>query len=271
MNLLDTVTSTLARLAGRGRPRQKLSFTPKPHYYYLASFPRSGNSWVRYLIANVLFEPGMSFKGFGRYVPDSHLKNNLPYLNDPDAPFNTAPRQFVKTHFRYQPEFHNVIYVARDGRDALTSFYHWINARSKEPVALRDIISGNIPYGLWSDHVLSWMRGRCNRLLVKYEDLYNDTHGQLRKMLDFAQISASDDRIAAAVAAASFENMRAKEQDFYEERKKEQPEAERPGSPKIMFVRKGGSGDWRNLFSPADEELFWKYHRPGMEALGYRP
>jgi Sulfotransferase domain len=269
MKLLDTVTTTLARITGRGQQRQSLGFEPKPHYYYLASFPKSGNTWVRFLLANVIFEPGMGLKGFGRYVPDSHIKSDLPYMGDPTSPFNTAPRQFVKTHFRYQPEFQNVIYVSRDGRDAITSYYHWINARSKEPVALRDIIAGNTVWGLWSDHVLGWMRGRCNRMLVKYEDLFRDTPGQLRRMLDFAQIPADDDQITRAVQAASFESMREKEQELRAERQKDAPQPDQPAGEKIMFVRKGGSGDWRNLFSPADIELFWKHHRPGMEAAGY--
>lgn len=54
---------------------------------------------------------------------------------------------------------------------------------------------------------------------------------------------ASDEQIAAAVAASSFDRMRAKEQAAQ-------------GAATPLFVRKGGSGDWRNLFSPEDEELF---------------
>lgn len=270
MSLLDTFSSTLARLTGR-RPRQQLGFEPRPHYYYLASFPKSGNTWVRFLLANIIAEQEIGLRGFGRFVPDSHLKGDLAYMADADSPFNQAPRQFVKTHYRYQPEFQNAIYVVRDGRDALTSYYHWINARRATPISLRDIITGNTVWGLWSDHVMGWLRGRCNRLMVKYEDLYADTAGELRRILDFARISATDDQIAGAVKAASFESMREKERELKGDGPAAPPAADAAASPdgKVMFVRKGGSGDWRNLFSPEEEALFWRHHRTGMEAAGY--
>lgn len=269
MNLLETVSHTLARLTGRSSAHQRLDFTPQPHYYYLASFPKSGNTWVRFLLANIIADTDIGLRQFGKYVPDSHIAGDITFMSDPATPFNQAPRQFVKTHYRYQPAFQHVIYVARDGRDALTSYYHWINARSQKPVSLHDIIVGNTVWGLWSDHVTGWLNGRCHRLVVKYEDLFSDTPGQLRAMLDFAALKAGPEQIAHAVHAASFDNMRNLEKDLRGDEGKPAVEAAPGAKEKIMFVRKGGSGDWQNLFSPADEALFWKHHRAGMEAVGY--
>ncbi|WP_028457975.1 sulfotransferase domain-containing protein [Chloroflexus sp. Y-396-1] len=237
-------------------PHADLGFRPQPDFYYLASFPKSGNTWVRFLLANLLAGRELELQGFGRYVPDSHIKGDLAYMADPTTPFNQMRPRFVKTHLYYRPIFRRAIYIVRDGRDAMTSFYHWRNRRSGKPVSLREIIVGETYWGRWSDHVLGWLNSGCELLVVKYEDLYADTAGQLRRILDFCHLHASEEQIAAAVAASSFERMRAKE--------KAAQGAETP-----LFVRKGGSGDWRNLFSPADEDLFWQYHRAGMIAAGY--
>ncbi|MGQ9480710.1 sulfotransferase domain-containing protein [Chloroflexus sp.] len=237
-------------------PHADLGFKPQPDFYYLASFPKSGNTWVRFLLANLLAGQELGLQGFGRYVPDSHIKGDLVYMADPGTPFNQMRPRFVKTHLHYRPVFRRAIYIVRDGRDAMTSYYHWRNRRSDKPVSLREIIVGDIYWGRWSDHVLGWLNSGAELLVVKYEDLYADTPSQVRRILDFCQIRATDNQIAAAVAASSFERMRAKEQAAN-------------GAATPFFVRKGGSGDWRNLFSPADEDLFWQYHRAGMLAAGY--
>lgn len=237
-------------------PNADLGFKPQPDFYYLASFPKSGNTWVRFLLANLLAGQELGLQGFGRYVPDSHIKGDLVYMADPTTPFNQMRPRFVKTHLHYRPVFRRAIYIVRDGRDAMTSYYHWRNRRSDKPVSLREIIVGDIYWGRWSDHVLGWLNSGAELLVVKYEDLYADTPSQVRRILDFCHIQATDDQIAAAVAASSFERMRAKEQAAN-------------GAATPFFVRKGGSGDWRNLFSPADEDLFWQCHRAGMLAAGY--
>ncbi len=253
-SVFHSVRRTLRRLI-RG-PYADLGFKPQPDFYYLASFPKSGNTWVRFLLANLLAGQEIELKEFGRFVPDSHIKGDLKYIADPSTPFNQRRPRFVKTHFHYRPIFRRAVYIVRDGRDAMTSYYHWQHRRSAQPVTLSEIITGDIYWGRWSDHVLGWLNSNCELLVVKYEDLCADTAGQLRRILTFCDLQASDEQVAAAVAASSFDQMRAKEQAAH-------------GVNSPFFVRKGGSGDWRNLFSPADEELFWQFHRAGMIAAGY--
>ncbi|WP_298815768.1 sulfotransferase domain-containing protein [Chloroflexus sp.] len=254
LDVFRSARRTLRQLI-RG-PHADLGFKPQPDFYYLASFPKSGNTWVRFLLANLLAGEELTLKGFGRFVPDSHIKGDLAYMADPSTPFNQMRPRFVKTHLHYRSIFRRAIYIARDGRDAMTSYYHWRNKRSDKPVTLTEIIVGDIYWGRWSDHVLGWLSSDCELLVVKYEDLYADTAAQVRRILAFCGMQASDEQIAAAVAASSFDRMRAKERAAQ-------------GAETPFFVRKGGSGDWRNLFSPADEELFWQYHRAGMLAAGY--
>lgn len=267
--LIDTLSSTLTRATGRAQAR--LGFDPKPHYHYLISFPKSGNTWLRFLVANLLVgETPLGLTEFGRYVPDSHIKGDLPFMVDPASPFNQAPYQFVKSHRPYTREFHRVIYLARDGRDALTSLFHWSNARNR-PYALRDLIVGASPFRRWSDHVMGWVNRRPQLILVKYEALYADTVGTMARLLDRIGWRLPAERLAVAVERSSFRAMRAMEQGLSQS-EGAAPTREQPAdnAEKPLFVRKGGSGDWRNLFSPEDEALFWEHNRAGMEALGYR-
>ncbi|NJN15539.1 MAG: sulfotransferase domain-containing protein [Oscillochloris sp.] len=266
MNLRRSMSRTISWLTQRGS-RQHLPFEPKPNYYYLASFPKSGSTWVRFLLASILADKELSLKEFGHYVPDSHIKGDQAYLNDPDSLFNRARRQYLKTHLGYDYRFRNAIYIVRDGRDTLTSYYHWLNARRETAVSLREIILDQTPMGNWSSHVVGWMQGRSHKLVVRYEELFNDTERQLRHILDFTGMEVDDQRIRRAIEAASFENMRRKEEVL---RNNGNLLAHAVGEKKpALFVRKGGSGDWRNLFSPEDEAIFWKHHRSGMIAAGY--
>jgi hypothetical protein len=267
MNLLKPVTAALKRVRRRNPP---LGFTPQPHYWYLASYPKSGNTWVRYLMSHLICdEEQLDLREFGRHVPDSHIKGDLVHMTDPQSPFNQASHQFIKTHFRYRPEFQQVIYVVRDGRDTINSYYHYFNARHTEQVTVEDIIRGDISWGLWQDHVFSWLNGRCRkRLIVKYEDLFDDTVSELHRMLDFVGMDIPIERIRYVAEIGSFNSMRRSEEAMYKS-KGLVADTTGSGTGTPMFVRKGGSGDWRNLFSEKDIELFWRYHRDGMRALGY--
>jgi hypothetical protein len=58
----------------------------------------------------------------------------------------------------------------------------------------------------WGENLISWMgaRGRDSKalLMIRYEDLYNDPEGELKKAAEFLTLDGSPQRIQAAVAAA---------------------------------------------------------------------
>ena len=246
---------------------EEKKFIPRNNHYHIVSFPKSGNTWVRFLLANILCDQSIhiTFKNIGSYIPDSHRIYDLNVIYDSSSIFNSLKTQFVKSHSCYDPDFKNIIYMVRDGRDALTSFYHWINARRKEHVTLSEIINGNIGNsGLWSKHVLGWLKVRCNnKMILKYEDLTKDTLGEFKKILDFAEIKIDDNRIQRAIKLSSVENMKKIESKYG------LFDGDNKFSKKTPFVRKGTCGDWKNLFQEDDIKLFWEYHQEAMQVMNY--
>lgn len=235
-------------------------------YYYITSYPKSGNTWVRFLIAHVLAgqEGTLAFRKIGEFVPDSHRKQDREFIEHPESLFNRLSTKFVKTHAAYSPEFMKAIYIVRDGRDVVTSLYYWLNARKDKQVLLSDIIRGNIGYGLWSEHVRGWVDGRCQKkLIIRYEDLLEDSGKCLRNILRFADLECEEQRIIQAVENSSFESMQRSERDYG------LFDGSKEVSKVMPFVRKGVTGDWKHLFAEEDTKLFWKYHRLGMETLNY--
>ena len=139
---------------------------------YIASFPKSGNTWMRFILANYLAADGIevNFQNLGEYVPDLHRKVDLGIVNDKKSLFNKQKIQFLKTHNNYSKQFEKSIYIVRDGRDQAVSFFYWLNERSESKIELNEIIKGYRQFGTWSDHVLSWLNHK-NVIVVRYEDL----------------------------------------------------------------------------------------------------
>ncbi|KAH8028641.1 hypothetical protein HPB51_017859 [Rhipicephalus microplus] len=158
------------------------------------------------------------------------------------------------------------IYVTRNPYDCAVSFYHFIKGFTPKTVI----------YGDYFDHLLPWYlrRGDDNVLFLTYEQLKEDTKGQVLKIADFlgdqhgAALREDETLFQRILDACSLENMKVFFKDPPAERIKLIVKAEPEACPKSTepsnkvaerkvenhegsgFVRKGIIGDWRNYFSP---------------------
>jgi hypothetical protein len=68
-----------------------------------------------------------------------------------------------------------------------------------------------LQYGNLIDHTRSWLEApqTPERLTVRYEDLKQDTAGQMTRVLEFLGVTPEPERLKRAVAASSFDQMRA--------------------------------------------------------------
>ena len=254
----------------RGKTRKRSGalgqFVPDPRHWYIVSFPKSGNTWMRFLLAHVLFpdEETVTFQNLGSMVPDACWQQDRQLMRDSSTPFARCAHPFVKTHDPYSPEYRRVLYIVRDGRDALVSYFHWLNARRETPMTLAEIVRGEGQHGSWSEHVLGWLRGDADaKVVVKYEDLLADTAGELRKVLAATGVPADDATIERAVRLSSFDSMKRVEREhglF---------DGNKAVSKAMPFVRKGQAGGWRTLFDEENLALFWQIHGEAMRAAGY--
>jgi hypothetical protein len=83
---------------------------------FIVSYPRSGNTWTRFLIANLLHpDQPATFANIERLVPDSEAQSS--------RYFKSIPRpRVIKSHQYFDPRYKKVIYIVRDPRDVALSY-----------------------------------------------------------------------------------------------------------------------------------------------------
>jgi hypothetical protein len=265
-NYVRTLTSVAlgTRPAGRG-------VTVFPDDVFAVSYFRSGSTWVRFLLANLVHENQIiTFANLNDFVPS--------VVAVPDHKLRNLPR-VIKSHECFDPRYPRVIYLVRDPRDVALSFYHYsIKMRHlKDGFSLNEFVSTflagkPVPYaeriGTWEDHVLSWIRmrqGRSTFLLIRYEDFLSNPDNELAKLAALLRIDASPQRIARAIELSSASQMRTLEQKQWK-----QFNATKGSRPDIPFVREAKSGGWRKQLSKASVQAIEEAWGSTMQLLGYK-
>jgi hypothetical protein len=239
-----------------------------PDDIFLVSYPKSGNTWTRFLIASLVYpERDPDFTNINELIPDPEAlsKRRLATLPRP---------RIIKTHQYYHPSYKNIICIVRDPRDVAVSEYHFCRKRRVYddgfPMAehVKRFLAGETSvYGSWGDNMASWLATRMGTprfLLLRYEDMIEDTARELRKVAEFMGIGASAERIAAAVARSAADNMRKLE--------KEQALAwssTRETRQDIPFVRAAKAGGWREELPESSAAMIEDAWGDVMLYLGY--
>ncbi|XP_030063593.1 sulfotransferase 1 family member D1 isoform X2 [Microcaecilia unicolor] len=194
--------------------------------------------------------------------PDAETVNALP-----------SPR-YLKTHLPYQlvpSSFwdHNckVIYLARNARDAATSYYHFDHIAKLHPEPgswdqyLQRFMSGNVGWGSWYDHVKGFWeeKDKHDMLYLFYEDIKQDPASEIRKIIRFLGKDLPDATIEKIVHCTSFSQMKKNAMANYSTFPKEILDQSQQ-----TFMRKGQVGDWKNLFTVRQNELFEEDYRKKM-------
>ena len=231
---------------------------------WLVSYPRSGNTWMRFLLANIQ-HPGreIGYHNLEALVPDTYQSS---WWREEKVAWSPL---ILKSHDLYRSEFDNckIIYLYRDGRDVARSCYYYYQreegaerwrVRGSFSDYLKLFVQGWNLYGDWKDHLQFWLfsQHKSPVFLIRYEDLLADTVRNLKKLMGFLNIEVPDDVIVAAVQKSSFKKLKAiREQE---------------GLHPYLQGLKGTSGGWKEIFTEDDLELFWQYAGDLMEKLGYR-
>jgi hypothetical protein len=224
--------------------------------FFLASFPKSGNTWLRYLLAAVFFPD--------EKISQSNLSSFMPSVYDEKFELKhlIAPR-FIKTHEAFFSLYPKTIYLVRDYRDAVVSSFYYLQKRQGLKGTISEFIKSDKinAFGTWQWHVqmaLEFMEQHPKRILfVKYESLLSATEKELQRILEFCGVTTKQN-ILEIVQAASFATLRKKE-----------AEESKPGG--AFFFRKGVAGDWKNDLSPEDVDYLLrdKKTKEIMKRLGY--
>jgi hypothetical protein len=210
-----------------------------PRDVFVASYPRSGSTWLRFLLFETLTRNEAGFDNVNRVIPDvgMHVDATVLLANQ---------GRLIKTHEPFRREYKRAVYVVRDVRDVVLSEYAYQNAlgriRGTFDEYVTDFLQGTATgYGSWQDHVRGWidspLEASGDLLVVRYRDLRKDTQTHLQRIMSFLGVEVDRQTIVRAIQNNEFQKMRAKED--------RSPQLGKSVDAERRFVRKGAVGGWR--------------------------
>ncbi len=237
--------------------------------YILASYGKSGRTWVRVMISRY-------------YQQAYHLPDRILMGFDNFHKLNPAVPKIFYTHDNYlrgytgnldsKKDFYDkkvVLLVRRPQDVAVSQFFQWKYrmrpgkmTMNRYPAAGTELsvydfvtspdvgLPGIIDFmNLWAEE-LPKIR---NLLLVRYEDLRAEPEKQLARIVDFLGLEPDAAHIRNAVEFASVENLRKMEKENYFWRSGSRVKAKDPKNPHSFKVRRAKVGGYRDYFD--DEQL----------------
>ena len=230
---------------------------------WLASYPRSGNTYYRMLLHymrsiqtySLYDDPLLDKIGATDMIGHKALPAPLVTLRDEADTF------FVKTH-ELPSDADPAVYIVRDGRDAIVSFARYLLSFQSAPGligsakrrlgiesfrrTLRSLIATAKGRRSWSDHVLQWShRSKGTTFIIRYEDLVGEPERWVQASLDALQVQSK--------------STEGRELPSFTTLHEAWPE----------FFRKGKAATWRDEMPHGLHELFWAYHGEAMREFGY--
>ena len=254
-----------------GVDRAERNFGVRPDDTFVVSYPRSGNTWTRFLIANLVYpHRDVTFANIEQLIPDTSSQSNRALKRTP------SPR-IIKTHQYFDHRYPKVIYIVRDPRDVVLSYYDfqrkYRQIEDGYPLEqyVDEFVHGRInsrDWGTWGENVASWMATRSGSdkfLLLRYEDMVSNPASELSRVANFLGATAGDDRLQQVVERCSAARMRELEQ-----RQSQEWVATKNRRQDIPFVRIAKSGGWKTMLPAASVQAIESVWGPVMETVGYK-
>ncbi|VVA93689.1 unnamed protein product [Arabis nemorensis] len=252
-------------------------FQPQDTDIILASFPKSGTTWLKALTV-ALFERSNNHSS----SDDQHhplLSDNphgiVPFLetdmfhesSSPDlAKFSSFPRLF-STHMPFHTLHETlkgspckIVYMCRDVKDTLISWWFFRSAiqkiepdRSMLESLFKSFCNGTMYYGPFWEHVLSYWRGSLEDpkhvLFMRYEKMKAKPYDQIKRLADFlgcpfTKEEEENGSVDGILEFCSLRNLSSLEVN--QTRKKKTMDHKN-------YFRKGEVGDWKNYLTPEME------------------
>ncbi|MDB4834464.1 sulfotransferase domain-containing protein [Candidatus Pelagibacter sp.] len=263
---------------------------------WLSSYPKSGNTWLRSLLASYYFSKEGDFnfnllKNIDQFPSYDYFKNyDKTFINPTDTAEFWIEEQkkinsnnkvkFFKTHnalckinnysFTDSKNTLAAIYIIRDPRNVITSLanhyeidadqaFEFMTTEQKAITQKKEnSYVGFVALFSWIFHQESWTNNKLfPTLIIRYEDLQNETFLTLKKVIDFIekQINSKNsfnrDKAKKSIQSCDFEKLKKLE---INEGFNESPISKKDNS-RINFFKLGKDNDYKKLLT---EELISK-------------
>ncbi len=190
---------------------------------WIASYPKSGNTWVRSIISSYFFSNIGNFdfsllKNISLYPGPKYFNKKIDKPGEVSLFWEVSQKNiiqnqeltFLKTHnalvalnnrnFTTEKTTLGAIYIIRDPRNILSSLknhygfdnynetFEFMKNKKKYiwDIRKKNDFSGFQFLGSWADHYKSWIKNtKFKTLLIKYEDLEKDCYSTSHKIIKF--------------------------------------------------------------------------------------
>jgi hypothetical protein len=258
---------------------------------WLASYPKSGNTWLRAFLHNYItnataphsinaltdFSAVECAAAFFEGATDNQAVQRLRPLVHGRLMGLHDDLVFVKTHnanlaidgvpLCTPAAMAGAIVVVRDPRDIAVSYARFLGKPINEVIAfMAHPHAANAATSLqvfeylssWSAHVESWLAAP-RTLVVRYEDMLADAPRTFGKIIHYLGGAPEPDRLARAIAFSAFSELSAQEQ----------ANGYLKGASGADFFANGQHGQWRDTLTAEQTQQIETTHRAVMQRCRY--
>jgi len=191
-----------------------LSFRYPKGQYFLVSFPKTGRTWLMYMINQMKELSDHPLKNKAYFIFNEHDNSEIIIENGN----RNNPLDIFRFTERYRYKRGKVIFLVRDPRDVVVSHFHQVTKRAKNPFVFSSISNFVKDETLGFYRIIHyynlWYKNRSipqNFLLVKYEDLLENGVQELQKINNYLSLNVSVSDIEKVYEESSANKMRKKE------------------------------------------------------------
>jgi hypothetical protein len=193
---------------------------PKVPYHddhYIVAFPKSGISWLRFLLSNIIISENnlykhVNFINVNDIIPDIHVSRNIP-----TQALQMPGHRLIKSHSTYNPLYKKVVYLYRNPQNVMMSYYRmWIGLNRFDDSYFNFVTNKKLGIDAWAAHVKGWLYQSHNNqrmIFLSYEDLLKDTQVELTYLTERMGWILPTNTINLAVERSSKDRMMVMEND----------------------------------------------------------
>ena len=275
---------------------------------WIASYPKSGNTWVRAIISSLIYSNDGVFnfellKKIQQFPNRKHFENFTQKFQDINElkKFWVAAQnwinlsgeiKFFKTHhinckigehpFTNNNNTLGTIYVVRDPRNLVNSF---VNHYQIDKKAAKNFITSKASatggsagnkennvftiLGSWDDHYKSWKKMNNNLLIIKYENLILNPYEEIHRIIRFLEKFINLNHDDNKIKNIIESTSFQKMKKMELEKGFDEATSNKETLNKINFFNLGGENKWQKYLNDDEVNYITNKLSTEMKELGY--